>query len=1091
MRRNTSSKKSKLKFQNIKCDGCARQFNNTNHFEKHIHSSNRCRIASGFCCDFCKYIGYDNIGLRRHLQHSKQCCYFYNEKKVLTGQLLDKSELISVCKNPSINTTSYSCSRFSANGIEDSLQINYKDETADRRQVFLDNTLNGQKSLSLFEKSELEKDYRTAALMHGDEFWGNCDLRQHASSESMDSSNIGTEIDDDSISSNTNSDNNKYDIRGTQDYLAKRMSNLSVNCLDEFQLDLFHILKASNAPLILYDRIITLMKNHENTIKKHGTNSLMKRNSLITDLKERLYGSDINMNPRVQNLNLSSGRQTNIVTFSIKDMILRMVSNKSLFNPSNLLLDPDNPLSPPKDTLYYGDVNTGSWHKEAIANECGSNPKHILMPFCHFIDGLAVDKYGKINVEAVLTCCLWFNRKARNRSSTWWVQGFVENQSLFTEQKHYIKTDRVQDYHDMMSCIFKEMRDIRDTGGIQLTLDFGNNNVHDVTAIPVIQFIIGDCKGNDLLCGRKGGHTLEMNGLCRDCDISPHEGDNLCIGSQLKCKFHTKDSIVEANAEKLESYSFFQLRNCFSELSFGGCNRNIYGGSPAEILHAVLLGLCVYIAESINLTFTDKGIFEMSTTTAGICNDCRRQSERDIPCLAHFTKGLNKVKSLKAKDRFGRVFCVYLSLMNSYLISDLCKLKKRKHDDIDNTPLITTHFLRGYFGMIENTLMFHLWLKKDQFLKTDFVVANGEVDSIAMQRIKSYLSIFKSFVVRGGNNLKTPKFHSMLHIVDYIKRHGCPMNYDGSRGENIGKTKIKDNAKRTNQQKHTLHYDIGKRISECDIVDHVSTSFFERKGRWPSQYCSDSDLVMGGSELMNDRNIKPRFTLTCDYCENYDYSDIPNEVNININWGGITRSPLLNFSSVLVNNLAYRLFFGVGNIGGKLMPRSIVNGYTEYRKDGYLYRSHPCYAQSGEWYDWGYFQWTGIDKPIPGRMMMIFDLSDCEIDNTPDIDPDLHETLDHVASFQHLTREKWVVLCPADAPEANNNDITDRHFQSSLATRIKLHDDNDLWMVPLSTLVGPCFVVCNKDYNGDQSTDRTAYVVKPMTKWADEFIPIV
>ena len=86
----------------------------------------------------------------------------------------------------------------------------------------------------------------------------------------------------------------------------------------------------------------------------------MKRNSLITDLKERLYGSDIHMNPRVQNLDLSSGRRTNIVTFSIKDMILRMVSNKSLFNPSNLLLDPDNPLSPPKDTLYFGDVNTGS-----------------------------------------------------------------------------------------------------------------------------------------------------------------------------------------------------------------------------------------------------------------------------------------------------------------------------------------------------------------------------------------------------------------------------------------------------------------------------------------------------------------------------------------------------------------------------------------------------------------------------------------------------------------------------------------------------------------------------------------------------------
>ena len=89
----------------------------------------------------------------------------------------------------------------------------------------------------------------------------------------------------------------------------------------------------------------------------------MKRNRLITDLKERLYGSEIHMNPRVQNVDLSFDHQTNIANFSIKDMILRMVTNKSLFNPGNLLLDPDNPLSPPNDTLYFGEVNIGSWYK--------------------------------------------------------------------------------------------------------------------------------------------------------------------------------------------------------------------------------------------------------------------------------------------------------------------------------------------------------------------------------------------------------------------------------------------------------------------------------------------------------------------------------------------------------------------------------------------------------------------------------------------------------------------------------------------------------------------------------------------------------
>lgn len=48
-----------------------------------------------------------------------------------------------------------------------------------------------------------------------------------------------------------------------------------------------------------------------------------------------------------------------------------------------------------------------------------------------------------------------------------------------------------------------------------------------------------------------------MDSLSCKCDILPHKGDDLCIGSQLKCKFHPKESIVEANAEKLESYWFF------------------------------------------------------------------------------------------------------------------------------------------------------------------------------------------------------------------------------------------------------------------------------------------------------------------------------------------------------------------------------------------------------------------------------------------------------------------------------------------------------------------------------------------------------
>ena len=77
----------------------------------------------------------------------------------------------------------------------------------------------------------------------------------------------------------------------------------------------------------------------------------------------------------------------------------------------------------------------------------------------------------------------------------------------------------------------------------------------------------------------------------------------------------------------------------------------------------------------MKLTYTNNSIIEMSNTKAGICNDAYRQSERDVPYLGYFRKAMS-VKLLNTKDRFGRIFCIYLSLMSSHLICDICKSKK-------------------------------------------------------------------------------------------------------------------------------------------------------------------------------------------------------------------------------------------------------------------------------------------------------------------------------------------------------------------------------------------------------------------------------
>ena len=55
------------------------------------------------------------------------------------------------------------------------------------------------------------------------------------------------------------------------------------------------------------------------------------------------------------------------------------------------------------------------------------------------------------------------------------------------------------------------------------------------------------------------------------------------------------------------------------------------------------------------------------------------------------------------------------------------------------------------------------------FCKTDFAENHTNGQSKASLCIKNYLEMFRQVVHRGGNGLKTPKFHQMLRVRDYKK----------------------------------------------------------------------------------------------------------------------------------------------------------------------------------------------------------------------------------------------------------------------------------------------------------------------------------
>lgn len=126
--------------------------------------------------------------------------------------------------------------------------------------------------------------------------------------------------------------------------------------------------------------------------------------------------------------------------------------------------------------------------------------------------------------------------------------------------------------------------------------------------------------------------------------MKPDNSDNICIDQQLVCSFHLKQNIVGKSKEELDLYYFLPINKYFQNLSSGGYERSIYGATSGTILHTLLLGLCEYRADGMQLIFTQSGLDLIFYVMLGIYEDSRRQSD-----------GLMYVTSLKAEGRFARV----------------------------------------------------------------------------------------------------------------------------------------------------------------------------------------------------------------------------------------------------------------------------------------------------------------------------------------------------------------------------------------------------------------------------------------------------
>ena len=279
-RRYSSNLKTRKKYKTYKCEGCNSVFHSISLFKHHVKNNIPCRQKLKYCCDFCGYIGYDSDGLRRHLNLVPSCQQCYKEKQFSTGLLPDLSVSKEQSKNKDHKTTSYQYKTYSSTGIENNVNLNLTDTTLGNKKF----------ATQLFElnlmKEGTKQDFEfmkisriiSSITNENSPFLPNVNTDEYHSTNLNDINNADNGIQNAVLEDTRDVEvQNSNDLRQQQNEIMRRNDNITFTQDEVIGLDLFHLLKASNVPLVMFDRIINWMKKHEGHLVSKGTAGLQRR----------------------------------------------------------------------------------------------------------------------------------------------------------------------------------------------------------------------------------------------------------------------------------------------------------------------------------------------------------------------------------------------------------------------------------------------------------------------------------------------------------------------------------------------------------------------------------------------------------------------------------------------------------------------------------------------------------------------------------------------------------------------------------------------------------------------------------------------
>jgi hypothetical protein len=530
------------------------------------------------------------------------------------------------------------------------------------------------------------------------------------------------------------------------------------------------------------------------------------------------------------------------ITLPSTRTVAKLIKNKAEWCIQSLLTDPritdndylffnNNPFcGPPQyEEIPLGDINTGTAFAATWKKRITRPGKQVLLPVPMYIDAASTGQFSDLPITALKMTLGIFNQKAREKPYFWRTLGYLpkigdaekkksRGKRILLESGHVdmcmahndmmdgegniaaSTTVKAQDYHNMLAVLLEDFVAIQQRG-FSWNLKY-RGAIYPVEFVVFVPFIKCDTDEADVLTGAYKSRGRGVAQLCRYCLCPTQECDKPLAQYPPKNWEDIQELIDEDDKEQLKGMSQQPIKNACYKLRFGDHNKQgVHGGTPIEMLHAVLLGTFKYVRDIFfeKLGTTSKLTVEIESMANEYGTLFGRQSARDMPKTS-FSNGVNSGKK-EAKEFVG-IFLVIAAV----LCSSKGKNLLNSHQYFRQSGVIN-----GWAHLVELMLMWEGWLKRDTIPKSQVQRAKKKFPYI--------MALIRQIAPRNvGMGWKILKFHVISHMAEDIFRFGVPRNFDTETDE-AGHKSSKVAAKVVQKRKATFDQQVAIRLSEVHVLD--------------------------------------------------------------------------------------------------------------------------------------------------------------------------------------------------------------------------------------------------------------------------------